>query len=104
MEIIFAIIGSGALSALIAGIFNLINNKMQRKSIQSKLLMGMAYSKIIETAERYIQQGYIPTDEYKELEHYFYMPYKEMGGNGTAQKLMAEVAKLPSAKSQKGGK
>lgn len=95
-EIVIAIIGSGALSAIIAGVFNLINNRSKNKNAEVRLLMGIAYSEIIEQAQKYISRGYITIDEYKELEHYFYEPYQALGGNGTAEKLMKEVSLLPT--------
>lgn len=97
-SVIIAIIGSGALSAVIAGIFTLINNRNKKKSNESKLLMGIAHSMIIENASRYLAQGYVSVAEYKELEHYLYEPYKAMGGNGTAEKLMKDVSNLPTEK------
>lgn len=100
-DIILAIIGSGALSAVISGVFALINNHNKKKSNESKLLMGIAYSEIIAQAQKYISRGYITVDEYDELDRYFYQPYKNMGGNGTAEKLMKEVGNLPTEREAK---
>ena len=97
-DITIAIIGSGALSAIIAGLFTLLNNLVKKKSTEGRLLMGLAHSKIIEDAQKYIERGYISVAEYKELEHYLYEPYSKRGGNGTAKKLMDEVSKLPTEK------
>lgn len=58
--------------------------------------MGLAFSKIIQQSEMYIERGHISADEYKEIYHYLYEPYKNMGGNGTAEKLMNEVKNLPT--------
>ena len=99
--IIIAILGSGALSAVIAGVFNLINNHSNIKRNESKLLMGLAYSAIVELAQKYINRGYISVEEYKEFEHYFVKPYRARGGNGTAEKLMKEVSQLPTEKENK---
>ena len=62
--------------------------------------MGLAYSEIINRSEHYIKRGYIETEEYNELNKYLYQPYSEMGGNGTAQKLMTEVQQLPTSKEE----
>lgn len=99
--IIIAILGSGALSAIIAGVFNLINNHSSIKSNESKLLMGLAYKAIVELSQKYINRGYISVEEYKELEHYFAKPYMARGGNGTAAKLVKEVSQLPTEKENK---
>jgi hypothetical protein len=34
-------------------------------------------------------------DEYEELLKYYYEPYKELGGNGTAEQIMNRVRQLP---------
>ena len=43
----------------------------------------------------YIERGWITQDEYEDLNKYLYNPYREMGGNGTAERLMTEIKKLP---------
>ena len=80
------------------GFWSWVQSRGKHKSAESRLLLGIAYGKIIQSAERYIQQGYIPTEEYNELYRYLYEPYKAMGGDGTAEKLMQEVKALPTAK------
>ena len=77
------------------GFWAWVMSKSKAKTLDSKLLMGIAYSKIIDQCKRYIKRGCIDTDEYHELYHYLYKPYKEMGGNGTAERLMKIVEKLP---------
>ena len=47
-------------------------------------------------ANEYIARGYVSTDEYNELNKYLFEPYRSMGGNGTAEKLMEEVKHLPT--------
>jgi len=97
-EIAFTVLGSILASN---GLWGLVAKVTEKKSDRNKLLMGLAYSEIINRSERYIERGYISSDEYHELDHYLYQPYKKMGGNGTAMRLMQIVEKLPS---QKGGK
>ena len=45
------------------------------------------------------KRGSITIDEYENLHDYLYLPYKEMGGNGSAEKVMTEVKKLRVRKS-----
>lgn len=78
------------------GLWGLISRLTDKHSGRDKLLMGLAYSEIINRADQYIARGYISSDEYHELCHYLYEPYKKMGGDGTAQRLMEKVEKLPS--------
>ena len=78
------------------GFWSWVQSRGKKKSAESRLLLGIAYSEIIRRSEHYIHQGYIAVDEYNELNRYLYEPYREMGGNGTAEKLMDEVRKLPT--------
>lgn len=80
------------------GFWSWLMSRNRKKSAESRLLLGIAYGKIIQTSERYIEQGYIPIEEYNELDRYLYQPYKDMDGNGTAKKLMEEVKSLPTRK------
>lgn len=88
ITIIVAIFGS-------AGFWNWLTNRGKRQTSESKLLKGIAYSEIIGECERYLARGYISADEYHELNHYLFEPYKEMGGNGTAARMMDAVKSLP---------
>lgn len=90
-------IGLTVIGSILAsnGLWGLISRILDKRSGKDKLLMGLAYSEIINRAEQYISRGYISTDEYHELHHYLYEPYKRMGGNGTAMRLMEKVEKLP---------
>lgn len=44
---------------------------------------------------KYVERGYITSDEYENLNDYLYAPYAEAGGNGSAKRVMEEVRKLP---------
>lgn len=94
-EIALTVLGSILASN---GLWGLVAKVTEKKSDRNKLLMGLAYSEIINRSERYIERGYISSDEYHELDHYLYQPYKKMGGNGTAMRLIQIVEKLPSTK------
>lgn len=51
----------------------------------------------------YIERGSITQDEFENLYEYLYKPYVEMGGNGSAKRIMEEVQRLPIRKSKYGG-
>lgn len=68
------------------------------RSAQARLIMGLGFSEIERKAKLYIEKGSISTDEYQDFVKYLYAPYKDMGGDGTASKLMSEVDKLPIRK------
>ena len=95
-DIIIAIIAiAGALFGG-QGFWTWLSNKSGLKSNESKLVMGLAYSDIIKTCEKHIDRGYIDVDEFNELDRYLYKPYRALGGNGTAERMMKLVEKLPS--------
>ena len=80
------------------GFWSWVQARGKKKSAEARLLMGIAYSEIIRRCEHYIKRGYVSSDEYNELNRYLFEPYHEMGGDGTAEKLIDEVRGLPTAK------
>lgn len=91
VTLIVAVFGS-------TGFWTWIQARSKKKSAETRLLLGLAYSEIINRADACISRGWVEVDEYNELDRYLYRPYAEMGGNGTAQKLMNEVRNLPTRK------
>lgn len=59
------------------------------------MLIGLGHDRIINLGMSYIERGWITQDEYENLYVYLYKPYQEMGGNGSAKRVMEEVARLP---------
>lgn len=72
------------------------NNGVNKK--QNNMLIGLAHDRIIELGMKYLEIGYITADEFENLYKYLYMPYKELGGNGTAEKMINDIKKLPMKK------
>lgn len=99
MELIFAVIGSGALAALISGIFSLSLYKIQKhdkeKDASTKMILGLGHETIVELGLRYLKRGFITEVEYDDLIKYLWTPYQALGGNGTAEKIINDVKKLP---------
>ena len=93
VTLVVAIFGS-------TGFWTWLINRNKKKSATSRLLLGIAYSEIIRRCDHYIKAGHIDIDEYNELNRYLFEPYAEMGGDGTAQKLMDEVKKLPTQREE----
>lgn len=63
------------------------------------MLIGLAHDRIIYLGMVYIERGYITQDEYENLYEYLYKPYKKLGGNGSAKRIMTEVDQLAIHKS-----
>ena len=81
-----------------SGFWAFLSKRRDNNDAEAKMLLGLGHIKIIETCEKYIERGYIRQDEYDSLYNYLYLPYKELGGNGTAERMVNEVKKLPIRK------
>ena len=73
----------------------LVQRKDTKDSAQAQMLKGLGHDRICYLGESYINRGYITKDEYENLHDYLYVPYKKLGGNGTAEKIVNDVADLP---------
>lgn len=94
-RMIVTIIGSVLASS---GLWTLISKRMDKKDNSKKLLVGIAHDRIRFLATSYVNRGWISQDEYEDLYTYLYEPYKKLGGNGSAERIMREVDKLPIRK------
>lgn len=96
MDIIVAIVvATLASSGLWSLILYLVQRKDTHKDALTKLMLGLAYREITVSCLDYINRGSITKDEYEDLIKYLFTPYKMLGGNGTAERLIGEVQKLP---------
>lgn len=85
------------LCAIIAssGFWGLMQKFSSKKDVKARVLIGLGHDRIIYLGMKFIQRGYITKDEYENLNDYLYKPYKELGGNGSAERIMQEVNRLP---------
>lgn len=95
IQTILEVLGA-VVAALLAsgGYWNYKINKNNHKTAESKMLMGLAHDRIVELGMKYIERGTITRDEYENLYDYLYLPYKELGGNGSAERVMDAVKQL----------
>lgn len=77
------------------GFWAFLQSRRDRKDAKTRMLLGLGHDRIMLLAGSYIERGWISKDEYENLNKYLYKPYSDMGGNGTAERLMNEVKKLP---------
>lgn len=78
-----------------SGMWAYFTKRSMNQTAHSRLLMGLAYDKIISVGMTYIERGWVTKDEYEEYLKYLVDPYKDMGGNGVADRISHEVASLP---------
>lgn len=76
-------------------ILYLIQRRDKTKDSTAKLILGLGYRQITQLCMEYLNRGSITKDEYEDLVKYLYTPYIDLGGDGTAEKLVDEVKKLP---------
>lgn len=83
-----------------SGLWAYITKRLDKKDVKSEMLLGLGHDRIMYLGMSYIERGYITSDEYENLYEYLYKPYEKMGGNGSAERVMNEVNKLPIRKSK----
>lgn len=76
------------------GFWSYVQKKDSKKDNMNEMLIGLGHDRIVYIGMNYINRGYITQDEYENLYNYLYIPYKKMGGNGSAERVMNEVNKL----------
>jgi len=99
MESIFQIIITVVCSVVASsGFWAFLQSREHEKDAKTDMLVGLGHDRIMFLGMRYIDRGYITQDEYENLYEYLYKPYKQLGGNGSAKRVMTEVDKLPIRK------
>lgn len=91
-----------------SGFWAWLQKKDDTKSLQNQMLIGLAHDRIVSLGMVYIERGWITKDEYENLRDYLYEPYKALGGNGSAKRVMDGVNRLkiftaPPTGSKEGG-
>lgn len=92
LQIIITIVSSVAASS---GLWAYLMKKAETKDVKTEMLIGLAHDRILYLGMRYIERGYITKDEYENLYDYLYKPYEKLGGDGSANRIMKEVERLP---------
>lgn len=77
------------------GFWTWLQKRDTKKDSVTILLLGLAHDRIISSGMEFLDRGWITKDEYEDLFKYLWQPYSEFGGNGLAEKVMLEVARLP---------
>ena len=85
---VVAIFGSG-------GLWAILQKQSDKKDIKRKMLLGLAHDRLVFLALKYIDKESVTKEEFENIHKYLFLPYKELGGNGTVVRLMEEVEKLP---------
>lgn len=78
-----------------SGFWAWLQARHEKKDAKTRMILGLGHDRIVTLAMQYIERGWLTQDEYEDLNKYLYLPYIEMGGNGTAERLMKAVKELP---------
>lgn len=82
------------------GFWTLINtiyvNRLNKKSVERKALLGLLHEELKARCEEYLRVGKISLQDYEDLRKYVYDPYRDLGGNGTGEDLFNKVKTLPN--------
>lgn len=92
MELTLALIAIIPATANI--VYMIIRDKRQNKSALSRAVGYLLLRALRRDAQETINRGYLSQTELEELED-CYRLYHELGGNGFADAIMAQVRKLP---------
>lgn len=92
LQLILTSIGSFGASS---GFWAYVQHKDRTKSATARLLMGIAYKELTSEGLKYLDRGELTKDEYEEYLQFFFEPYKELGGNGLAERIANRVSELP---------
>lgn len=77
-----------------SGFWVFITAIVDKKSAKNRMILGLGHDRIVTLGMEYIKKGEITQGEYENLHKYLYEPYKKMGGNGAAERIMREIDKL----------
>ena len=93
--IVIAILSSGALSALVNGIFTLVNRRRDDEKSIMKGLRQILYNDIKREGKKYIAAGSISSDALEDLIQTHQIYHDDLKGNGYLDNIMQAVNNLP---------
>lgn len=100
--IVVALIAAISSSGVCSIILYIIQRRDKQKDKDSenseamaKMLCGVGHELISMRGSAILKRKWVSQDEYEDFVKYLYEPYKKLGGNGTAEKIMKEIMALP---------
>lgn len=76
-----------------SGFWAYITHKSKKDDAERKLLVGLGYDRIAHLGMTYIERGWLTQDEYTNFYDYLYLPYKDMDGIPSADKIVEDVTR-----------
>lgn len=97
LEIVFGTALSG-----LSGLYIRLKAKLKRQKIIEAAILALLHDRLYQACNFYLERGYCSVDDKKNIE-YMYKPYRELGGNGTAEHMYKQCQDLPIKSPPKGG-
>lgn len=94
-SLVATIIASLITGVTSGGFLGFIWKIAQRKNSSSQMLLGLGHHEILEVGQNYINRGWVTIQELDDFNHYLYIPYRKLGGNGTGELIANKVNSLP---------
>ena len=88
LTILLAVLGSN-------GLWSFLQSFSKTRQARDQMILGLGHAEIFRLCERYLERGGITKNELEDLTKYLYKPYKDLGGNGTAETLVNRCKQLP---------
>lgn len=98
MEILIAVLGSGALSAIISGIFGLIRDRRAKNDGVRAGVRQLLYDRIKSKGRDYIAAGEVSAEDLEDLIDAHKIYHDCLLGDGYLDCIMSEVKKLKVTK------
>ena len=95
MELIAAILGSSALSAVISGLFGLAQTRRKRHDGVSAGVQQLMYDRIKYLCKAHLSRGRIASNDLEDLIRMHKIYHDDLNGNGYLDELMDAVEDLP---------
>lgn len=92
IQIVITVVSSVLASS---GLWAYLTAKADKKDAKTEMLVGLGHDRIVSLGQEYIDKQSVSKEEYENLHDYLFIPYKKLGGNGSAERVMKEVEKLP---------
>lgn len=99
MEIILVLITAAASILSSTGVWTYLQSRNNRNGAEIRLLKGVSHTLLIRQCMVYVRRGAISNAEFIELSRMLYEPYKDVGGNGSAERAFDMIRNLPISNS-----
>lgn len=94
MEIIKIVLSVFVCTGFWSFLTEVYRNNKDKQTPQDKMILAIGRDKLLTLAKKYIEQSYIPDDEYEAFDKLF-EAYIGMNGNSTVKALGERALKLP---------